>query len=206
MAGNGKSKTSAAQTETELKQIEAVRLRREGLTFSEIAERLRYANKSCAFAAYTTGLSKARSKEVDALREEQGSMLDELLLEPYEAALEGDLDALSAVLKIMERKARLHCLDKKDIPVKVDLPRLEKPEDAVAVVAALLNKAAEGSLSPEDAGKLAGLVQSMLRVSEVTELVERLRKLEEQYGNESEHNQEACGSPGADSRSQKWGL
>lgn len=115
-------------------------------------------------------------------------MLDELLLEPYEAALEGDLDALSAVLKIMERKARLHCLDKKDIPVKVDLPRLEKPEDAAKVVGELLNKAAEGSLSPEDAAKLAGLVQAMLRASEVTELFERLRKLEEVNGSEPKHD------------------
>lgn len=174
-----------------MKQIEAVRLKRDGLTFQEIADRLGYANRSCAYGAYAAGLSKARSKEVDALREEQGAMLDELLVEPYEAALAGDLDALNAVLRILERKARLHCLDKKDIPVKVDLPRLEKPEDAVAVVAALLNKAAEGSLSPEDAGKLAGLVQSMLRVSEVTELAERLRKLEEANADELERNKKA---------------
>lgn len=191
MAGNGKCKTSAAQTATELKQIEAVKLKRDGKTFQQIADELGYANRSCAYAAYAAGLSKARSREVDAIREEQGGMLDELLVEPYEAALEGDLDALAAVLKIMERKARLYCIDRKDVPIKVDLPKLEKPEDAVMVVGALLNKAAEGSLAPEDAAKLAGLVQAMLHTSEVTGLLERLRKLEEMNSHEFERDKTA---------------
>lgn len=177
MAGKGKSKTSAAQTATELRQIEAVKLKMEGLSFQQIADRLGYANRSCAFAAYMAALGKSRSREVDALREEQGAMLDELMLEPYEAALEGDLDALNAVLKIMERKARLHCIDLKDTPIKVTLPKLEGAKDAVAFVGALVEKVTAGEISPDDANRIAGLLGTFVKSAEVTELAEKLEQL-----------------------------
>lgn len=178
MAGNGRCKTSAAQTETELRQIEAVRLKREGKTFQEIADMQGYANRSCAYGAYMAGLTKSRSREADALREEQGAMLDELLVEPYEAALEGDLDALNVVLKIMERKSRLHCLDRKDVPIRIKLPKLEKAADAAVVVGALVEKVTAGEISPDDAERIAGLLGVFTRTAETAELAERFKTLE----------------------------
>ena len=71
-------------------------------------------------------------------------------------------------------------LDRPGAPLSVKgLPKLSKAADALAVVGALVKKATNGELTPEEAAKLAGLVQSFIKAAETAELAERIRKLEE---------------------------
>ncbi|MDR2392107.1 MAG: hypothetical protein LBE84_10580, partial [Planctomycetota bacterium] len=100
----------------------------------------------------------------------------------WENALTGNLDAVAAVLRIEERRARLFGLDRRDAPVKVaGLPKLAMAADALAVVGALMEKAAAGELSPDEAGRLAGLVGQFVKMAETVDLAERVAALEEKH-------------------------
>jgi hypothetical protein len=63
------------------------------------------------------------------------------------------------------------------------LPKLEKAADALSVVAGLLEKAAAGELSPDEAGKLSALAGAFVKLSETVELEARVAALEEKHGN-----------------------
>jgi hypothetical protein len=100
----------------------------------------------------------------------------------WESALAGDLDAVAAVLRIEERRARLFGLDRRDCPITLSgLPRLEKPADALAVVGGLLAKTAAGEVTPDEAGRLAGLAGQFVKLSETVDLAERVAALEGKY-------------------------
>ena len=104
--------------------------------------------------------------------------LDAMLESISEMVLSGALDAIAPALRISERRGRLLGLDRREVPLSVKLPKLEKPEDALAVVATLLVKAANGELLPEEAGKLSGLVQTFGKVAETVDLQKRMEAVE----------------------------
>ena len=176
----GKRPTSQKQIETEERQAKALELRKAGVSLAAIAEELGYASPSGVSQAITAALEKTRAEPAGEYRELMTARLDEMLAVVWPVALSGDPDAIGSVLRIEERRARLMGLDRPGAPLSVKgLPKLEKAADVLAVVGALVEKAAGGELLPDEAGKLAGLMASYSKVAETTDLAERVRKLEE---------------------------
>ena len=94
-------------------QAKAVDLRRSGLGFVEIGDRLGI-GKSTAHRLIDEGMASARAQivaSVDELRAEEVSRLDGMLAKLYPLAAEGDVQAIDRVIKIGERRAKLLGLD-----------------------------------------------------------------------------------------------
>ncbi len=119
-----KSKRQPAERERALK---ALAMRREGLPYRVIAERLEWADESSARYAVTRLLDRTEAEEVAEMRYIEGERLDELQRTHWAAALAGDLDAGKMVLKVMERRARLFGLDS---PSKVAVEQITSVEFA----------------------------------------------------------------------------
>ena len=86
-------------------------------------------------------------------------------------ALEGDTVAL-----------RL-CMDRiapppKDAPVSFTLPLMNNALDAAEAAGSVLNAVSKGELTPIEATRVMGLIDSYRRTLELTEIEERLRALE----------------------------
>ena len=65
------------------------------------------------------------------------------------------------------------------LSVTVDLPRINAASDLIAAAAALTDAVATGEITPAEAGDLSKLVANTARAIEVTQLEERIRKIEE---------------------------
>ncbi|MDX1884716.1 hypothetical protein [Mycolicibacterium sp. 120270] len=102
-------------------------LRREGLPYREIAERLDWKNEASARSAVTRLLTRIEYDEVAEMRAVEGERLDALQRAVWAAATSGDTDAIKSVLAIMARRARLFGLD---MPAKVDVPQMSSVEFA----------------------------------------------------------------------------
>jgi len=93
-----------------LKDAEALKLRSEGLTYREIAERLGI-NTSTAYRRVENALRAIPADGVDEMRQLEGERLDKLHAALWERALEGDLQAIDRLLTISNRRAKLFGLD-----------------------------------------------------------------------------------------------
>jgi len=145
----GKGKSDPAVIEKQKKVLE---LRRGGLTFDLIAERLGYANASGAHKAYIAACRLIVVEDVEAIRNTEIDRLD-----IAQAAIWGDLingadaqdraRAVLALIKIMERRARLLGLD---MPVKsqveVNIYDRNSIDAEVARLVSLLNSKPQSAL------------------------------------------------------------
>jgi hypothetical protein len=104
-----------------------------------------------------------------------------------EALLEGEAEAITRkaieLAKQGDGPALRLCLDRfypprKDRPVRFALPPIETAADAVKANAALVAAVASGELTPSEAGELSKLIESFIRAIEVTDVQDRLAKLE----------------------------
>lgn len=134
------------------KQKKVLELRRGGLTFDLIAERLGYANASGAHKAYQSACRLIVVEDVEAIRNTEIDRLD-----IAQAAIWGDLingqdaqdraRAVLALIKIMERRARLLGLD---MPVKsqveVNIHDRNSIDAEVARLVSLLNSKPQSAL------------------------------------------------------------
>ena len=178
MAGVGKPKTSRKAIEADQRHAAAVNLRKAGMSFEEISRQLGFASASGAYAAVRSAMDKTLREPADALRQMELSRLDAMQERVWDGVLGGDKDSINACLKIMAQRARLLGLERREAPLSVKLPRLEKASDALPVTAALLDKAAAGELLPDEAAKLAGLTANFMKAAETADLEERIRQLE----------------------------
>lgn len=94
----------------------AARLRSQGLTYQEIAERLGFADPSGARRAVERGLDAIRAEGAEALRELELHRLDLLHQRAWSELTRDDedsqpLQAIDRLLRIQERRARLLGLD-----------------------------------------------------------------------------------------------
>ena len=112
-----------------------------------------------------------------------------------EALLDGEAEALTrkAVERAMEGDtvALRLCLERiiparRDRPVSFELPKIDRPADAVAASAAILAAVADGSLTPSEAAEISKLVEGFVRTVEVTELEARIAALEAGKCNEAD--------------------
>lgn len=105
------SALSARRLADRERQIDALTLRKAGLTFQQIAAQLRYASKGSARNAIVGLLRKTTTTAVEELRKTEGDRLDRLQLAVWQQAIGGDLRAIDRVLRIMKRRADLFGLD-----------------------------------------------------------------------------------------------
>ena len=106
---------------------------------------------------------------IQALLDGEGEALTRKAID---LALEGDVTALRLCLE------RLHP-PRKDAPVLLALPPMERAESAAQAMGAILDSVAKGHLTPLEASSLSGLVEGYRKALETTELEARLRALEE---------------------------
>lgn len=97
-----------AQAEKEARIIE---LRRTGATWELIAKATGYANASGAHKAYQKALGKIVEPKIEELRATEIDRLDRLQFAIWERAKEGDIKAIDAVLRILDRRVRILGLD-----------------------------------------------------------------------------------------------
>ena len=104
-----------------------------------------------------------------------------------ESLLHGQAEALTqtAVTKALEGDSialRL-CIERiapapKDQPVSFSLPNMNDALDASEAAGSILTSVSEGELTPIEATRVMGLIDSYRRILELTEIEERLQALE----------------------------
>ena len=113
-----KNGISKARAKAAVKQALALTLRGRGWTYEEIAKEVPYASAGGAHKAVRTGLRATLKEPADDVRELELGRLDKLLRAQWDKAMAGDLGAVQAVLRIMDRRATYLGLD---APQKVDI-------------------------------------------------------------------------------------
>lgn len=109
----GGSGSTGAREKSALNRLEAMKLRMAGKTYQQIGDSIGV-SRSRAHRYVMRELDELRKKGSEAaaaLRQLEDARLDELQSGLWPRALEGDVPAAHAVLRIMERRARLHGLD-----------------------------------------------------------------------------------------------
>lgn len=94
-----------------MRATKAVALRLEGKTFPEIARELKYNSQQAAYDAVMRTLKATQREPADELRKLELERLDVIWPTHYLNAQAGDVQALSACIRIMERRANLLGLD-----------------------------------------------------------------------------------------------
>lgn len=104
-------KTSPIVINKRERATQALDLRKAGISYEIIAQRLGYSNRSAAYRAVSTILDKSEKEAASDLREMELRRLDDLFLSIYKKARDGDYAAIDRCLKIMERRAKIAGLD-----------------------------------------------------------------------------------------------
>ena len=133
------AKTSPETAAAQVRAAKALELRMEGQTFEAIAEALGYAGKQGAYDAVRRSLAAVTREPAEELIKLDLERLDVLWQIQYLNAQGGDVQAMAACMKIMERRAKLLGLD---APVKVDNKTEVTSKDGVLVIGA--------TMTPED--------------------------------------------------------
>lgn len=132
MTGHRGSRTTADE---QTRQLEALRLRLAGHTFPEIAEELRYRDKSAAWKAVHRCLDRQEAEGVEHLRRLESARLDvlqrRLSIELDEIAAGSDPDGVvrivQTLIRLSERRSRLMGLDS-PVRAEVAVPNVEAAE------------------------------------------------------------------------------
>jgi hypothetical protein len=93
------------------REIQAISLRRQGLTYAEIAQQVGYSDHVGAMRAVKRGMQKALQEPADELREIEASRLDLAQAKIWPKVEQGDTKAVMTLIRIMERRAKLLGLD-----------------------------------------------------------------------------------------------
>lgn len=136
MPGRGRSRNepgSPSDVERHDLMVKAATLRAAGATYREIGQALDI-DHTWARTLVLRSLDKAAYEAADVMRVEEGERLDRLQRAVWQQALGGDVRAVAAVLRIMERRARLFGLD---APTKVEVTS-DADEQIAALADALL--------------------------------------------------------------------
>lgn len=105
--GRAKNKTSKVSIAAKMKAAQALELRKEGTTFAEIAKELKYNSPQAAYDAVRRALDATLREPADEVRKLELERLDALWQIQYLNAQSGDLQALTACLSLMDRRAKL---------------------------------------------------------------------------------------------------
>ena len=129
-------------------------------------------NTAGQFAAGNAGRPKgSRSKVTLAIESLLKGQAEALTQTAVTKALDGDIVALRLCL---ERIAPAP----KDQPVSFSLPKMHNAMDASEAAGSVLTAVSEGELTPIEATRVMGLIDSYRRTLELTEIEQRLQALE----------------------------
>ena len=130
-------------------------------------------NTAGQFASGNSGRPRgSRNKATLAIESLLQGQAEALTQTVVTKALEGDSLALRLC---MERIAPAP----KDQPVSFSLPNMNNALDASEVAGSVLKAVSEGKLTPVEATRVMGLIDSYRRTLELTEIEQRLQALEE---------------------------
>lgn len=107
----GGKKTSPETAAAKVKAAKALELRMEGKTFEAIAQELGYNSKQACFDAVKRSLDAITREPAEALLKLDLERLDAMWGIHYLNAQAGDVHALAACMKLMERRAKMLGLD-----------------------------------------------------------------------------------------------
>ena len=105
-----------------------------------------------------------------------------------EALLEGEAEALTRkaieLAKEGDGPALRLCLDRlvpprRDAPISIELPPVATMEDAVVASSAILSAVAAGDCTPDEGGRVMGLLTAHRAIVEMSNLERRIAALEE---------------------------
>lgn len=128
-------KTKPETIEAKIKAAAALEARKEGKTFDQIAEECGYNSRQAAHDAVKRALDAIIREPADSLRVLDLERLDVLWQIQYLNAQAGDVQAMAACMKIMERRARLLGLD---APVKTENKTEVTGNEGVLVIGATM--------------------------------------------------------------------
>jgi hypothetical protein len=92
-----------------------------------------------------------------------------------DSAKGGDMTAARIVLDRIAPARR-------DNPVAFELPKIESAADAVTAQTAILSAVANGEITPGEAAEVSKLIDGFVKAIELTEIDERLKRLEGRAG------------------------
>lgn len=106
------AKKTPPQEPTADQRKQIFELRRAGLSYNDISSQLGIGNRNVVRDAYLAELGLGVDEEaITELRAVESDRLDRLQRSIWGKAVAGDLRAMQSVLRIMERRAKLHGLD-----------------------------------------------------------------------------------------------
>lgn len=105
-----KRRTSAKDILQAKKRDEALAYRLQGYTYAEIGEAM-HCSRPHALRLVEAAMAAIPAENVEQLRVMEAQRLDRLQAAHFASAIEGDFNATTIVLRIMERRARLLGLD-----------------------------------------------------------------------------------------------
>jgi len=111
MSRKGESKTSVRRLEGHARQLAALELRKAGLSFALIAQRVGYSDPSGAYRGIMAALRRTFQEPADEVRKLELERLDRLLNGIWSDAESGNKEAIDRALSIMRRRALYLGLD-----------------------------------------------------------------------------------------------
>jgi hypothetical protein len=93
------------------KEAEVVKLRRGGLTWDLIADRVGYSHAASAQKAFERSLARVVADDVNAIRTLEAERLDLAQSAIWGKVLQGDNPSIITLVRLMERRAKLLGLD-----------------------------------------------------------------------------------------------
>jgi len=148
------------KVEAHTRQLQALELRKAGVTYEGIAKQLGYKSPEAVFQAVKAAMKSSLNEPANEIREMEVKRLDDMLLAMWPQVKNGNQGAVDRSLRIMERRARLLGLD---APTKIaptdptgeheyrDLSDNERLEQIQRILDAARERAG-GQVTPDGSG------------------------------------------------------
>lgn len=148
----GEHRTSQRRLNAAERQVQALELRKSGMTYDAIAQRLGYANHAGARKAVESALRKTIQEPADELRQMECERLDAMLASIWHFVLAGSAAHIDTALRIMQRRAKLIGLD---APAEINHRHVIQQEVERMVVA--------GVITPDEAAATIAEAEAIIR-------------------------------------------
>lgn len=110
------------------RKTQAVRLAAAGRTYQQIADELGYANRGTVHRIVREALEAQQAQGVELLREVEVRRLDALQVSLWDAAMAGDIEAVTACLKIILARIKVLGLAEPDVDKR---SRCQQPQTVI---------------------------------------------------------------------------
>ena len=119
----------------------------------------------------------SRNKASLAVEELLDGQSEALTQKAVQMAMAGDMQALKLCIDRV-------CPPRRSRPIKIKLPKVETVADIAVAQTAVIAAMAQGDLTPDEAGTVAGVLEARRRTFETTEIEERIANLEAEAAKE----------------------